>query len=277
MARLDGMVDVSSRGPVTVTDVERGLKKKKERNDRVYCGFFCLDGLGKCLWKRQDALSLSLFPLVLVHTYSGPVHDPGIIHDDIQPAERLHARVDGSLPVLAFGRVAGESHCNHHLAVHRLIVERRSNSLAILGVNFEKQDASSFRDEFASNAFAESLAGAGDDCFFVEEAALGDGHGVGCWLRVASGWTSWFPIIVATPVLLRWIVWNDEMKQAERVLWTLPGHLLSIIAARSESLQRRGGRHSLSIQYLKLGQMRKTPQQGRGRFKHMNPLRLVVR
>jgi hypothetical protein len=115
------------------------------------------------------------------------MHDPGIIHDDIQPAENLHARVDGSLPVLAFGRVAGESHCNHHLAVRRLVVEGRSNSLAILGMNFEKQDLSSFRDEFACDAFAESLAGAGDDCFFVEEAALGDGHGVGYWLLVESG------------------------------------------------------------------------------------------
>lgn len=127
--------------------------------------------------KAGRSSPLPFLPLFrFIFTYSGPMHDPGIVHDDIQPAEHLHARVDGSLPVLAFGRIAGESHCN--LTIERLIVERRSDSLAIFRMEFKEQDASSFRDEFTCDALAESLAGAGDDCFFVGEATLlGGGHG----------------------------------------------------------------------------------------------------
>ena len=92
------------------------------------------------------------------------MHHTRVINDNVQPAERLYTHIDGSLPVLAVRRVACERHCD--FTVERL-VERSGHSLAVFGMDFEDQDTSSFCDEFACNAFAESQAGARDDCFFV--------------------------------------------------------------------------------------------------------------
>ena len=92
------------------------------------------------------------------------MHHTRVIDNNVQPAERLHTRIDGSLPVLAFRSISRERHCD--FTVERL-VERSGHSLAVFGMDFEDQDTSSFCDEFACNAFAESQAGARDDCFFV--------------------------------------------------------------------------------------------------------------
>ena len=84
-------------------------------------------------------------------TYSSPMHHTRVIDNNVQPAERLHTRIDGSLPVLAFRSISRERHCD--FTVERL-VERSGHSFAVLGVDFEDQDTSSFRDEFTGNAFA---------------------------------------------------------------------------------------------------------------------------
>ena len=97
-------------------------------------------------------------------TYSSPMHHTRVTDNNVQPAKRLYTRIDGSLPVLAFRRVACERHCD--FTAERL-VERSGHSFAVFRMDFEDQDTSSFCDEFASNAFAESQAGARDDCFFV--------------------------------------------------------------------------------------------------------------
>jgi hypothetical protein len=80
------------------------------------------------------------------------MHHARIINHNIQPAESFYTRLDGSLPVFALGRIAGEIHSNHFGAC--CFVESVGDAFAVFGVDFEEQDASAFGDEFGSDAFA---------------------------------------------------------------------------------------------------------------------------